>query len=50
VVTDQGEAADPQTLKELADELDPQQFWQISMLDAGQRGAIDGIARDMRGA
>jgi DNA-binding LytR/AlgR family response regulator len=49
VVTDQGEALIRKPLKELADELDPQQFWQIHRSTLVNAGAIDRIARDMRG-
>jgi DNA-binding LytR/AlgR family response regulator len=36
-------------LKELIDELDPQQFWQIHRSTLVNAAAIDRIARDMRG-
>jgi DNA-binding LytR/AlgR family response regulator len=49
VVTDQGEALIRKPLKELLDELDPQQFWQIHRSTLVNAAAIDRIARDMRG-
>ena len=49
VVTDQGEALIRKPLKELVDELDPQQFWQIHRSTLVNAAAIDRIARDMRG-
>jgi len=49
VVTGQGEALIRKPLKELADELDPQQFWQIHRSTLVNAAAIDRIARDMRG-
>ncbi len=49
VVTGQGEALIRKSLKELVDELDPQQFWQIHRSTLVNAAAIDRIARDMRG-
>ena len=49
VVTGQGEALIRKPLKELIDELDPQQFWQIHRSTLVNAAAIDRIARDMRG-
>jgi DNA-binding LytR/AlgR family response regulator len=49
VVTGQGEALIRKPLKELVDELDPQQFWQIHRSTLVNAAAIDRIARDMRG-
>lgn len=49
VVTDQGEALIRKPLKELVDELDPQQFWQIHRSTLVNAAAIDRIARDLRG-
>lgn len=49
VVTDEGEALIRKPLKELVDELDPQQFWQIHRSTLVNAAAIDRIARDMRG-
>ncbi|HEX4584170.1 MAG TPA: LytTR family DNA-binding domain-containing protein [Burkholderiaceae bacterium] len=49
VVTDHGEALIRKSLKELVDELDPQQFWQIHRSTLVNAAAIDRIARDMRG-
>ena len=49
VVTGQGEALIRKPLKDLVDELDPQQFWQIHRSTLVNAAAIDRIARDMRG-
>jgi DNA-binding LytR/AlgR family response regulator len=49
VVTGQGEALIRKPLKELIDELDPQQFWQIHRSTLVNAAAIDRIVRDMRG-
>jgi len=49
VVTDHGEALIRKPLKELVDELDRQQFWQIHRSTLVNAAAIDRIARDMRG-
>ncbi|MBV8208766.1 MAG: response regulator transcription factor [Burkholderiaceae bacterium] len=49
VVTGQGEALIRKSLKDLVDELDPQQFWQIHRSTLVNAAAIDRIARDMRG-
>jgi len=49
VVTGQGEALIRKPLKELVDELDPQQFWQIHRSTLVNAAAIERIARDMRG-
>jgi DNA-binding LytR/AlgR family response regulator len=49
VVTEQGEALIRKPLKELVDELDPHQFWQIHRSTLVNAAAIDRIARDMRG-
>ncbi|HUD25020.1 MAG TPA: LytTR family DNA-binding domain-containing protein [Burkholderiaceae bacterium] len=49
VVTGQGEALIRKPLRELVDELDPQQFWQIHRSTLVNAAAIDRIARDMRG-
>jgi DNA-binding LytR/AlgR family response regulator len=49
VVTGGAEALIRKTLKELADELDPQQFWQIHRSTLVNASAIDRIVRDIRG-
>jgi DNA-binding LytR/AlgR family response regulator len=49
VVTEQGEALIRKPLKELVDELDPQQFWQIHRSTLVNAAAIERIARDLRG-
>jgi DNA-binding LytR/AlgR family response regulator len=49
VVTDEGEALIRKPLKELVDELDPHQFWQIHRSTLVNASAIDRIARDLRG-
>lgn len=45
----QGEALIRKPLKELADELDPQQFWQIHRSTLVNVAAIAGVTRDFRG-
>jgi DNA-binding LytR/AlgR family response regulator len=49
VVTGGAEALIRKTLKELAEELDPQQFWQIHRSTLVNASAIDRIVRDFRG-
>jgi DNA-binding LytR/AlgR family response regulator len=49
VVTGEGEALIRKSLKELLDELDPQQFWQIHRSTVVNAGAIAGVTRDFRG-
>jgi DNA-binding LytR/AlgR family response regulator len=49
VVTGGAEALIRKTLKELAEELDPQQFWQIHRSTLVNASAIDRIVRDIRG-
>jgi DNA-binding LytR/AlgR family response regulator len=49
VVTSEGEALIRKSLKELLDELDPQQFWQIHRSTVVNAGAIAGVTRDYRG-
>jgi DNA-binding LytR/AlgR family response regulator len=49
VVTGSSEALIRKPLKELAEELDPQQFWQIHRSTMVNASAIDRIVRDIRG-
>lgn len=49
VVTGDGEALIRKSLKELVDELDPQQFWQIHRSTLVNVAAIAGVTRDFRG-
>jgi DNA-binding LytR/AlgR family response regulator len=49
VVTAEGEALIRKPLKELADELDPNQFWQIHRSTMVNVGAVAGVSRDFRG-
>jgi len=49
VVTGGAEALIRKPLKELSEELDPQQFWQIHRSTLVNASAIDRIVRDMRG-
>lgn len=49
VVTADGEALIRKPLKELVDELDPQQFWQIHRSTLVNAAAIHGVTRDFRG-
>jgi DNA-binding LytR/AlgR family response regulator len=49
VVTADGEALIRKSLKELVDELDPQQFWQIHRSTLVSVAAIAGVTRDFRG-
>ncbi len=49
VVTIDGEALIRKSLKELVDELDPQQFWQIHRSTLVNAAAIAGVTRDFRG-
>lgn len=49
VTTAEGEALIRKTLKELLDELDPQQFWQIHRSTLVNAAAIAGASRDFRG-
>ncbi len=49
VVTTDGEALIRKSLKELVDELDPQQFWQIHRSTLVNVAAIAGVTRDFRG-
>lgn len=49
VVTGDGEALIRKPLKELVEELDPQQFWQIHRSTLVNASAIAGVTRDFRG-
>jgi DNA-binding LytR/AlgR family response regulator len=49
VVTADAEALIRKPLKELVDELDPQQFWQIHRSTLVNAAAIAGVTRDFRG-
>ena len=49
VVTADGEALIRKSLKELLEELDPQQFWQIHRSTLVNAAAIAGVTRDFRG-
>jgi DNA-binding LytR/AlgR family response regulator len=49
VVTAEGEALIRKPLKELVEELDPNQFWQIHRSTLVNAAAIAGVARDFRG-
>ena len=49
VATRQGEALIRKPLKELVDELDPQQFWQIHRSTLVNAAAVAGVSRDFRG-
>jgi len=49
VVTSDGEALIRKSLKELVDELDTEQFWQIHRSTVVNVAAIAGVARDFRG-
>lgn len=49
VVTADGEALIRKPLKELVDELDPQQFWQIHRSTLVNVAAVAGVTRDFRG-
>jgi DNA-binding LytR/AlgR family response regulator len=49
VVTAEGEALIRKPLKELVDELDPNQFWQIHRSTLVNASAIAGVTRDFRG-
>ena len=49
VVTAEGEALIRKPLKELVDELDPNQFWQIHRSTLVNATSIAGVARDFRG-
>ena len=49
VVTGEGEALIRKPLKELVDELDPNQFWQIHRSTLVNATSIAGVARDFRG-
>lgn len=49
VVTADGEALIRKPLKELADELDPNQFWQVHRSTMVNVGAVAGVTRDFRG-
>jgi DNA-binding LytR/AlgR family response regulator len=49
VVTADGEALIRKSLKELAEELDPNQFWQIHRSTMVNVGAVAGVSRDFRG-
>ena len=49
VVTADGEALIRKPLKELVDELDPHQFWQIHRSTVVNVGAVGGVTRDFRG-
>lgn len=49
VVTGDGEALIRKPLKDLVDELDPSQFWQIHRSTLVNAASISGVARDFRG-
>ncbi|WP_431259220.1 LytR/AlgR family response regulator transcription factor [Roseateles chitinivorans] len=49
VATRQGEALIRKPLKELVEELDPQQFWQIHRSTLVNAAAVAGVSRDFRG-
>jgi DNA-binding LytR/AlgR family response regulator len=49
VVTGEGEALIRKSLKELVEELDPQQFWQIHRSTLVNAAAVAGVTRDFRG-
>ncbi|MGZ8272988.1 MAG: LytR/AlgR family response regulator transcription factor [Burkholderiaceae bacterium] len=49
VVTHEGEALIRKPLKELVEELDPSQFWQIHRSTLVNASSIAGVARDFRG-
>jgi DNA-binding LytR/AlgR family response regulator len=49
VVTGEGEALIRKPLKELVDELDPNQFWQIHRSTLVNAASIAGVTRDFRG-
>ncbi len=49
VVTGEGEALIRKPLKELVEELDPNQFWQIHRSTLVNAASIAGVARDFRG-
>jgi DNA-binding LytR/AlgR family response regulator len=49
VVTREGEALIRKSLKELVEELDPQQFWQIHRGTLVNAMAVAGVSRDFRG-
>jgi DNA-binding LytR/AlgR family response regulator len=49
VVMQDSEALIRKPLKELVDELDPQQFWQIHRSTLVNAAAIAGVSRDFRG-
>jgi DNA-binding LytR/AlgR family response regulator len=49
VVTAEGEALIRKPLKELVDELDPNQFWQIHRSTLVNANSISGVTRDFRG-
>ena len=49
VVTHEGEALIRKPLKELVDELDPNQFWQIHRSTLVNAASIAGVTRDFRG-
>ncbi len=49
VVTAEGEALIRKPLKELADELDPNQFWQIHRSTMVNVASVAGVTRDLRG-
>jgi DNA-binding LytR/AlgR family response regulator len=49
VITAEGEALIRKPLKELSDELDPAQFWQVHRSTIVNASAIAGVGRDFRG-
>jgi DNA-binding LytR/AlgR family response regulator len=49
VQTEQGEVLIRKTLKELEDELDPEEFWRIHRSTLVRVDAIESVARDVRG-
>ena len=49
MVTADGEALIRKPLKELVDEIDPNQFWQVHRSTMGNVASIAGVTRDFRG-
>ena len=49
VVTVEGEALIRRTLRELVEQLDPAQFWQVHRSTIVNASAIAGVGRDFRG-
>ncbi|MBS0343308.1 MAG: LytTR family transcriptional regulator, partial [Proteobacteria bacterium] len=48
-MTDEGEAIIRWPLKELIEQLDPNQFWQVHRSTIVNANAIAGVSRDLRG-